>query len=235
MAPIRVCFLHYGGVFEEIAKVMIASVREHMPNAIVTQLTDMASRKVPGVDELRRHDGKMYQYLLGRHMADCPLPFIRLDYDMIVQGDLSHILDGEHELAFNLHGDENVINSEYGRRSPIAGSVSAFKTHRFAVDLRRAQIESGLDDWLGALHVHNEVARRYSTLLLDGRIYNYTPKDREDRPADALVIHYKGLRKHWMVPPEMEARARIDERRISDNVKQYRDTELLKVGYGPTS
>jgi hypothetical protein len=161
------------------------------------------------------------------HMMTCPLPFVRLDYDMIIQGDLSHILEGDHELAFNTHGDEFLRETDYGRKYPIAASVSGYKTHEFAKDLRQASINSDLDDWLGGAPIHNEVASKYKVKLLEGMVYNYTPKDREDKPKHALVLHYKGLRKHWMVPPAFKARAKIDENNILERVKKYKSPEEL--------
>ena len=224
---LRVSFLFYDA-FDEIAKVMIASVRQHMPNAIVTQLTDLKTRKIPGVDEIRRIDGKTYGYLLGMHMISCPVPFIKLDYDMVLQGDISHILDGDHEMAFNLLGDDRILDTEYGKRYPIAASVYGAKSHRFAKALREENVKHVTDDWLGGAHNHNEVAKRFNCKLLNGHVYNYTPKHPEDKPAHALVLHYKGLRKHWMVAPEMHARAKQDEQRIVQKVKTYVAPDLLE-------
>src|SRR5690606_6368100 len=201
----RICFLAFG-VNHALAQVMISSVREHMPNAIVTQLTDMRSGRVPGVDEVRRMEGKTYPYILFKHMADVPEPFIRVDYDMIFQGDITHILEGDHDLAFNLHSDPEVL-ATWGKDYPFATCIwGANRGKEFVEDFRKRHLESGRDDWMGLIPSVNETIRsgKYKIRSLPGEIYNYTPKDRNDRPKGALVIHFKGTRKSWMLPEESE-------------------------------
>lgn len=228
----RLAFLFYGPQQPEIAKVMIASARQHMPEVIVTQLTDANTKKVDGVDEIRRIDGKVYPYLLYKHMASMPEPFIRVDYDMIFQGDITHILEGDCDVAMNLHGDPQVLESRWGKTYPYATCVWAGKDRsgEFAEDFRSTHLASGRDDWLGLIPSANEVisSGKYRVKPLAGEVYNYTPKDRDDRPASALVLHYKGRRKHWMLPPERAHLAKMDETRILRKVANS-DREALLV------
>jgi hypothetical protein len=196
----RIAFTHFG-VAEEVALVMIESVRKHMPGVTITQLTDNKSRRVYGVDEVRRVEAVSYPYLLYKHMAELPTPFIRVDYDMIFQGDITHILDDDIDFAMNLHGDPKVLGSRWGKTYPYA-----------------RHLESGRDGWLGLIPSINEALVNYRVKALPGEIYNYTPIDRNDRPKDALVIHYKGNRKHWMLPPELKKVVAVDEQRIQRNV-----------------
>lgn len=225
----RLCFLFFGETQEAIAQVMIASVRQHMPNVIVTQLTDAKTKKVKGVDEVRRIDGKLYGYLLMRHMAECPLPFIRADYDMIFQGDITNVLTGEYDMAFNLHGDDRVLHMPFGKQYPIASSIWGANTHNFARDVRKVHTQNARDDWMDLVISTNEVAKDYRINLLDGQIYNYCPKDREDKPESALVLHYKGLRKHWMLPVEDEHLAVPDERRVNQRVRTFKDQDMFAL------
>lgn len=230
----RICFLYFGPQQEAIAQVMIASVRKHMPNAVLCQLTDTKTKRLTGVDECRRIDGSTYGYLLMRHMATCPLPFIRVDYDMIFQGDISHILEGDHDLAFNEHGDDGILSTEFGKAYSLAtciwGATEGGKAHQFAREYREHHLKSGRDDWLGLIPSANELAVNYKVKRLAGKVYNYCPKDREDKPESALVIHYKGKRKKWMLPPEQAHLARIDEQRVMERVEQYGNPEGLVRG-----
>lgn len=225
----RLCFLFFGPQEEKIAQVMIASARQFMPNIVLTQLTDMTTKRVKGVDECRRLDGMTYGYLLAHHMSQCPHPLIRVDYDMVFQGDITHVMDGDYfDMAFNLHGDPNVISTEFGRKYPLATCLWGAKDNRFATDFRAHHIKSGRDDWLGLVPSANEVAERYRIKTLDGAVYNYCPKDRDDKPASALVIHYKGPRKEWMLPEGEAHLARNDVRRLGKRILEYapRDEEL---------
>ena len=220
----RVAFMFYGPQQPELAKRMIASVREHMPDVIITQLTDTRTRALAEVDEVRRIDGANYGYLVYKHMATLPEPFIRLDYDMIVQGDLTHVLE-DTDLAFNTHSDPVVTRSDWGMKYPYATCLWAARNggKEFAESFRGLHIISGRDDWLGLVPSVNE-AIEASTLnirMLEGYIYNYTPKDRNDRPKEALVIHYKGKRKAWMLPEGHEHLVKADQRRISQSVKGF--------------
>lgn len=203
---------------------MVESVRQHMPRAIVCQLTDTKTRGLPFVDEVRRVEGANYAYLLYKHMASLPEPFIRLDYDMLIQGDLSHVLD-DTDLAFNTHGDSTVVNSDWGKKYPFATCVWAAKTggHEFAESFRKIHLESGEDDWLGLVPSVNKAIQStpFAVKTLPGEIYNYTPKNRDDKPDTALVIHYKGRRKAWMLDEGQEHLVKADQQRISRSVKGY--------------
>jgi hypothetical protein len=226
----RIAFTHFG-VAEEIALVMIESVRKHMPNVIITQLSDMTSRRVYGVDEIRRVDARSYPYLLYKHMSELPTPFIRVDYDMIFQGDITHILDDDIDLAMNLHGDPKVLGSKWGKAYPYATCIwgAKNKAKEFAEDFRNRHMESRRDDWLGLIPSVNEVlvTGKYRVKALPGEIYNYTPIDRHDRPKDALVIHYKGNRKHWMLPFELKSVVARDEQRVLAKVLESDRKELF--------
>lgn len=230
---VRLCFLFYGDLEEQIAQVMMASVRNHMPDMILTQLTDAKTKRIKGVDEVLRIDGKTYPYLLLSHMANCPLPFIRVDYDMIFQGDLSPCLQGDFDIAVNGHGDDFILQTEFGRMNPLATCVWAANNgtaHDFAREVRKTHMTSGRDNWLGLVTSCNEVLPRYKVKELDGRIYNYCPKEREDRPEDVLVLHYKGNRKQWMFPKERAHLANKDQMRLMALVKTYGQKEHLARG-----
>ena len=220
----RVAFMFYGPQQPELARRMIASVRTHMPSARVVQLTDRRTRALEEVDEVRRIDGANYAYLLYKHMATLPPPFIRLDYDMLVQGDLSHVLD-DTDIALNTHSDPIVTKSDWGKKYPFAACVWAAKNHgqEFAESFRGIHIISGRDDWLGVVPSINEAIEvfPYRIKRLDGQIYNYTPKNRDDRPKEALVIHYKGRRKKFMLEKGQEHMVKADEKRISGAVRGF--------------
>lgn len=207
---------------------MIASVRKTMPHAVLTQLTDATTKKLKEVDEVRRIDGKLYGYLLLKHMETCPLPFIRVDYDMIFQGDITNILE-DCEMAFNLHGDERVLKMPFGKKYPLATSLWGANTHRFATDMRKIHTQNSRDDWMDLVISANDTAKSYRVNELEGMIYNYTPKDREDKPETALVLHYKGLRKRWMLPVEDEHLASEDERQVDQRVRAFKHQEMFSL------
>jgi hypothetical protein len=222
----RLAFLHFGGVSPDLAEVMVTSVREHMPHATIVQLTDTSSDALEFVDEVRRLKDQPYVDLLMEHMKTLPEPYIRIDYDMVLQGDLSHILDGEQDFAVNLHGDPFMQAHVFGKTFPYAACVFGANSRStdFAHDLQTHHRRTNRDDWMGFVASANEVlgADKYKIRSLAGEIYNYPPAHIEDKPAKALVIHYKGTRKHWMVPSERRMLVRQDEARITRMLKSMR-------------
>lgn len=216
--------MFYGPQQPELARLMIASVRAHMPNAIVTQLSDTKTKALSEADEIRRIDGSNYGYMVYKHMASIPEPFIRLDYDMLIQGDLSHILE-DTDLAFNEHGDPKVTRSDWGKKYPLATCVWGVRRNgfEFAESFRQLHLISGRDNWLGLVPSVNEAVEQspFNIRVLDGQIYNYPPTSREDKPKEALVLHYKGHRKKFMLPEGQEHLVKQDDRRISQSVKGY--------------
>lgn len=221
---LRICFIFYGNSQPELAKRMVASVRYHMPYVTVTQLTDTRTKALADVDEVRRVEGSNYAYLIYKHMLTCPEPFIRLDYDMLLQGDISHVLE-DTDLAFNRHGDPSVLNSEWGRKYPYATCMWASNNGReFVEDFRRIHLESQRDDWLGLVPSVNDAIEQTKLKVTgwDGSVYNYTPKDRNDKPEGVYILHYKGMRKEWMLPEDQGHLVKNDKARISQSVKGFK-------------
>jgi hypothetical protein len=83
------------------------------------------------------------------------------------------------------------------------------------------------DNWMGGNITHNEVARQFNYKLLPGCVYNYCPNDRNDKPKHALVLHYKGKRKKWMLPEDKEELAQKDIDRVHRMVHQFDNKESL--------
>lgn len=234
---LRVCFLYFGDQQPALARIMIESVRRHMPNAVVSQLTNRTSKALDEVDEVRRVDGNGYGFLLWQHMRSVPEPFIRLDYDMVLQESLEHTLVGDEEfdIALNEQTDTRALSSEYGAKYPIAGSVwvGKRKAREFADHFRGVHLALELDDWLGLVPAVNEAVTspEFKVKILAGERYNYIPKDRDDKPAGMSILHYKGRRKRWMLPQEQEHLAYGDEKRVSERIGLYkRRDELPLVG-----
>jgi len=218
--------MHFGEVSPEPAKVMVASVREHMPEVKICQLTDERSKALDFVDEVRRSNKRGYFNLLIDHLRRVPEPYIRLDYDMVLQDDISHILDGEQDFAVNLHGDARMKKHPFGMQFPYAACVFAANSRSasFADDLEAHHRMSERDDWMGLVASANEVilSGKYNIRSLSGEIYNYSPRQAEGIPILALVLHYKGERKHLMVPSHAVAAVRKDEKRVIRMVRHGR-------------
>ena len=221
-----VAFMLYGPQSHDLANVMIASVRNAMPNAEIVQLSDMRTGMVKAADRVQRIDGRHYPYLLAKHMAMLPQPYVRIDYDMLIQHDLEPAFDG-HDLMLNQHGDPKVLHTFFGIKHPIAGAVWGARKNgkEFAEAFYKHHVAYGTDDWLSVVPSVNAVAKDFDVRILPGELYNYVPSDRNDRP-DVPVLHFKGTKKHWMLPEHMKKSVTFDEKRVLESVLKYRDRDM---------
>lgn len=222
---VRVAFVHYGKSSVRLAQKMMASVRKHMPGVLITQLTDSRSAMVEGVDEVRRVNSHRYPVLMHRHLAQLPVPFFRLDTDMIVQGDLREALESDFDIAITTHGDAKIVGSDFAQMFPYSGAMLAVKARNDEIynDVHDEFLRSRMDDWMGVVPAINAVAMsgKYVVKDLPGDIWNYTPASEYEVAMMPMVLHYKGLRKAWLFPGEEHVVAE-DNARIKAALRQVR-------------
>lgn len=193
-----------------VALAMIASVRRHVPNACVIQMTDLVTDAVAGVDQVLRlprvPDFIIFRFgLLDRLPREATL---LLDYDVIVQGDLSHVFYDSGQVDFDLaltrrDATDKSISSTMLEKIPHNAGVMFSRPKGF--DFWREALstywnETGRNGWLdGALAVELALKNtRLRVLDLPCSIYNYTPISPDEDVSARLCVHYKGFRKHWI-------------------------------------
>ncbi len=184
---------------------MVASVRRVMPDIHVVQMTDMATEKITGVDEVRRkdYDGKLMTFRMA-HLADVAENFITLDTDVIVQKDLRHVFDLSFDVALTKRtGAVMSANGvDLAKEMPYNTGVMFSKSRHFwkcTVEVLK-ELNPETHKWWGDQLSVRVVADSgiFSVKELPCEQFNYTPKSLHDRP-DVSVIHYKGERKAWMI------------------------------------
>lgn len=192
----------------QIAELMIASVRRHMPDAEIWQITDLNQTAALPVDHVFR---KAFTYRNWvPWMFDCLAQIhgkvLFLDSDVIVQRDLRPMFNSGADVTITSRGPK-VMG---GRQMPFLLGVVASRTPTFWIDARDRVLRMPSEEdrnWWGSQTVlvemwedmlHGALPWKISVVNVDP--HNYVPKDEGDAPADKWVLHYKGKkRKPWML------------------------------------
>jgi hypothetical protein len=202
----NVAFLFQGPLPQSLARVMCESVRKAMPGVRIHQLTDLGTPSLTFVDAVQRVDLTDLIDFRFQHLARFPEDMICLDYDCIVQRDIGAVFDQPFDLAFTRRPKAD--------RTASQGAAAAMP-HNLGVIFQRTSGKAfwsemseewtkGEYNWLaGQMLVSQKIAKGdFNILELPGEYYNYTPSKPDEDLRARAVVHYKGNRKHWMVPGE---------------------------------
>jgi lipopolysaccharide biosynthesis glycosyltransferase len=184
------------------ARLMVESVRKHLPYARIVQMSDPDTAAI--VDEVIRkpYDGRMMSFRL-EHLADFQHDsMLILDDDCIVKSDLSHVFKKPFDVALTLRtGPVYYDGIDMTESCPYNTGVMFSRSQGFWA--KSAQVVRRLPDqfqrWWGDQMAIGLAARRgkWRVLELDVAQYNWSPGAASD-VSDACVWHYKGPRKEWL-------------------------------------
>jgi hypothetical protein len=192
----------------KLAELMIASVRRHMPEVEIWQLTDDRGTEALPVDRVERKPFIYKDWVpwLMEFVSGVPGNVLFLDSDIIVQRDLRPMFLADADVVVTTRGPKTVND----RFMPFLLGVVASKKPTFWLDMRdRVLAMKNSDDrgwWGGQLALYDawmdqqngNLAWKMAAVPCDP--HNYVPKDANDAPADKWVLHYKGKkRKQWML------------------------------------
>lgn len=201
----------------ELARRMIASVRETMPESSIVMLTDAVTLPVAGGIAVQRfHKGADFIDWRLTHM--CALtpqlagPVLWLDYDVIVKRSLAPV--------FAEHPDFTIaLTRRDDTDSTISRALLKACPHNFGVafsrapdcadfwhDVRRTYRRiPNRDGWLDGQRAIEIVFNHWRerdparVLSLPCSRYNYTPCSPDENLDARDAVHYKGERKRWIV------------------------------------
>jgi len=201
MAPDVVSFVLVGND-RPWAKLMVDSVRKHLPHARIVQMSDPDTDAI--VDEVirRPYDGRMMTFRL-EHLANFEhSSMLILDDDCILKGDVSHVFDKSWHVALTLRtGPVHFEGINMTEACPYNTGVMFSRSQDFWA--RCAQVCYRFPDnfqrWWGDQMAVGLTARRghWTVHELDVRTYNWSPEAASDT-SEALIWHYKGKRKEWL-------------------------------------
>ena len=201
----------YVGALSKLPQIMVASVRAVMPRARIVQMSDYATKKVTGVDEvIRKHwDQKFLMPYRLLHLKDFPVEHaVFLDADVVVRKDLGHLFQDEFDVALT-YRDETDPSL---RKSPLAYELMPFNAgvmlsrasgREFWAEAHRLCLKMPEESrrWFGDQLAIKEVAARTTLKVRQYpcALFNYSPSKVDEDLGEKYVVHYKGdTRKAWM-------------------------------------
>lgn len=191
----NVIFPYWGIDEADLAEMMVNSVTRCMPYAKVIQQTDEKTPQLPFVDEVWRktRTGDFIEHRFGM-LSELKEECLSLDYDVIVQADLSHVFNDDWDVCLTDAGGESDPTRFNSGVMFLRPSGNGF--WREVVE----EYQKYKDGWMGGQVAVAKVVKKtsYRVKRLDRSEYNYTPHKQSEDVSKRLVVHYKGLRKQWM-------------------------------------
>lgn len=191
----------------DLARVMVASARKHMPGIRVFMVTDHNTPALDGIETIRFNTEGHADWIPWLCHA-CSLmegEVLYLDSDVVVQRDLRPILNVPGDLILPYRGMKTID----GHLQPFIFGCVAYRTAEIWKEIRdrvnaMPRKERG---WYGSqiavfdMFMEEQNGRgKWKIVPIPRDTYSYTPKDAEDAPKEAWSLHYKGKkRKAWML------------------------------------
>lgn len=195
-----------------------------MPEAELIHVIETGGSKLPCFDSVMHidPDGDFVDQLL-RVMSAIDGNVISLDYDIIVQDDLSHVFDRPFDVAFTKRPDEDKTVAKSLQASYNMGVIFS-RTPEFWKYVKAIyDVQPDRDGWLKSQSLVSQIALylsdRFEMIEIPGHIYNHSPMSADEDVSMRKIVHYKGKRKYWMVPES-------ERDSIDGSVKKT--TELVK-------
>lgn len=202
-----VAFLHVGED-TTLAEIMVRSVRKHMPDARLLQMTDENSPVIEGCAvQVFPYDGVRLMTYRLRHLAARVEPMLVLDTDVVVQHDLSKVFLKKFDVALTKRTQPLMYEGQnITPMMPYNTGVMFSRCPAFWIECHRLcqGAPEKIQKWWGdQLCVKMEAdSGRYKVLELPVDKYNYSPSKEDEDVSNRFAVHYKGRRKQWMINRE---------------------------------
>lgn len=187
-----------------LAKIMLESVRTHMPKARIVQMTNDTFPECSGVDEVIRNGDTKDLFIFGFSNLVTALDRFGTDVlsiatDVRLQQDVSDVFRRDFDIASCKYPVSTRDDGTYcGDVMFVKQSGKQFL--RDVIEYYKSKPELH-DGWDGGQIAFRDVARmgKYKVLDLDFDTYCKTPETRDEDVSQAFIVHYRGIRKTWMV------------------------------------
>lgn len=200
----KVAFLH-AGQDPTCARIMIGSVRRHMPGVEIIHMADDDCPQLPEADSCVRmpwsglkDDATVWRL---KHLAAMDGEILSLDTDVVLQNNLGRVFDWDFDIAMARR--EGPIFSPNGidLTKSMAFNTGIIWCRNNKVWSRCLEVldESGDMGWYSDQWAANRVAHEFKFLKLHCDNFNYSPKAAGEDLSGRYAVHYKGNRKKWMV------------------------------------
>lgn len=244
-----------------LAELMLASVRQHMPQAKIIQFTTPEFPALEGVDEVLRQENKgdfiewAFRCLIA--LIARGEPILQIATDVLLNADVSNVFEHEFDVASSIYPTSTRSDGAF------CGDVNFIKPSQFYQEVYDYYVNTPeiMDGWEGGQTAFLHVAKtsNHKVLALPFDEYCNTPDNMEADISMAKILHFRGPRKALMPnyadkiglvkPFAMEVVYNVPEQFLMDNINcalnlgveilanQYfdaTDEELLIIGGGPS-
>lgn len=181
-----------------LAELFVKQMRKYQPHAKIIQMSDRPTAAIKGTDGCVRTDSWPLGLWSFTSAMTFPEPqFLKLDYDTIVQGDVSDVFEQDFDIAIAKERSHEVMNN---------GVVFVQNREFFADALKRYETETQMDNWRNVQDAMQLTINsgRFNVLKLEPDVYNYFTSKEEGLtkaaryPTSAKILHFKGSRKMFM-------------------------------------
>ena len=192
-----------GNLPREIADVWYENIRKYMKHPIV-HLTDMTTESFWFADEVQRIDEQDIPMAKYRHLSTIKGDVLSLDYDIVVQKDISDVFNRPFDIALTKRKAKKDFNEMLYLGSPHNTGVVWTRNNEFwKICAERYKLFPKEQQWMiGQINI-TECAhiyrKKFKIIELPAFLYNYSPDTKEEDVSKKYVVHYKGTRKYWMV------------------------------------
>jgi len=215
-----------------LAYEMVKSVDRHMDNIELIHVTDAPCEKLAGFDSqmIVRHERDYVDQLLTT-LCEIDGHVLSLDYDILMKDDVSEIFNLDFDACFTSR-QQNIGRHHKLSQSYNMGVVFS-KNSDFWKEVRQIYRAQPLrDGWMNSQTLVTMIAcslgKKYKVMEIPGEIYNFSPDTEGDDLTGRKIVHYKGRRKPWMLPPELRHEVDGNVAKVVDLMK--RRTALPAAG-----
>ena len=201
----RVLLLFHVGEAPPHLKLMMDSVRKHLPDYYLVHLTDRETAGL-AVDEVIRRDRGDTPVFVFRtdHFAHCRYnKWLALDTDVLVKHGVEDVWARNFDVALTTRRkgpcpDTNGV--DVTKIYPFNTGVIFSRNRDFWVKCMERMKPPYAQGWYSDQSAVAAVAEtlQFHVLVLPGDEFNWTPFT-EDEQSEARIVHYKGKRKEWML------------------------------------
>ena len=193
----------------DLVNKMIASVRKHVPDPYIIQMTDM---NTPGleVEEVRRLEpfSPFFMSYRLKHLSLMRYQVLILDSDTLVLKDPTHVFDTPFDVCLTYRTKRIVSpNIGYTEDDPLMAfntGVMFSRSQDFWKDAFRVceTLEDRHKYWYGDQIAVTKLAEsgKYNVAALPCAEWNYTPATEDEDLSGKNIAHFKGKKKkQWML------------------------------------
>ena len=188
-----------------LVRCSVDSVRRTIPDAWVIQFTDLATEPMDFVNEVIRRPAGSMMMMESRieHFANFDERCLLIDPDVVVQEDVWDVFDTDFDVALTRRDRLIVGGENYAELMPYNTGVMFSNGPGFwrAVLNEMKPMADTEREWYGDQIAVARVAASggFKVLDLPCDEYNYTPGKRSEDVCFRKIVHYKGVRKEWML------------------------------------